>query len=44
MFTKLIFQQNDSNNNGNDDDDDDNTASLEIITSPHRVIDDYFGL
>lgn len=44
VFTKLNFQQNENNNDGDDDDDDDSTASLEIITSPRRVLDGYFGL
>lgn len=44
VFTKLNFQQNENNNDGNDDDDDDSTASLEIITSPRRVLEGYFGL
>lgn len=47
VFTKLNFQQNENNNDGDDDDDDDDddsTASLEIITSPRRVLEGYFGL
>lgn len=44
VFTKLNFQQNENNNDGDDDDDDDSTASLEIITSPRRVLEGYFGL
>lgn len=44
VLTKLNSQQNESNNDGDDDDDDDSTARLEIITSPRRVLDGYFGL